>query len=283
VTLVGALVAVARPLNCAITALSVLVGALTSGRLAWGWPLAVAAASAALITGAGNAYNDLRDLDIDRINRPLRPLPSGRLSPRGARRFSALLGLSGLAGAAYLGWLPLAVALSVAAGLAAYSAWLKRRPVGGNLLVAAMAAAAFPYGALAMGTWGRSAIPALFALLFHCGRELIKDAEDSEGDRASGARTLALLLGPGAARWAGGSVFAVLAACTAAPALLGLYGLPYIAPVALMNAAVGAAFAIAAARPLPAGSQFLSRCLTGAMVLGLLSITLGELWPPTGG
>ena len=32
------------------------------------------------ITGAGNAINDYFDLEIDRVNRPRRPIPSGRMS-----------------------------------------------------------------------------------------------------------------------------------------------------------------------------------------------------------
>ena len=237
------LIAVARPLNCAIAALSVAVGALTSGLWTAGWPLAVGSASAALITGAGNVYNDLRDQDIDHINRPERPLPSGRLSPAAARIEAMAMGTTGLLGAAGLGLAPFALALAVVAGLLVYSAWLKRLPLVGNLLVALLAAAAFPFGALIMGAWGRCAIPALFALLFHLGRELIKDAEDSEGDRARGARTLAVLLGPRGTRWAGAACFALLGAGTALPALLGVYGLAYIVPVTVMNLSIAAAFA----------------------------------------
>ena len=62
-----------RPLNGLITALSVGIGALTADQ-GLVWPaILLAALSAALINGAGNAFNDLLDIDIDRINRPLRP------------------------------------------------------------------------------------------------------------------------------------------------------------------------------------------------------------------
>lgn len=271
-------VALARPLNCTITALSVLVGALASGRGSWTWALVLAAASASLLAGAGNVYNDLRDLDIDRINRPGRPLPAGRLSPGAARLQAVLMAATGLAAAGFLGAVPFTIAAGVAVGLVVYSVLLKRVPLVGNLLVAAMAAAAFPFGAVAMGAWGRSGLPALFAFLFHFGRELIKDSEDREGDRARGARTLALILGPRATRLAGAAVFALLAAGTAVPALLGVYGMPYIVPVALMNLVIAAAFTVATLRPPPRGSQFLSRWLTGAMGLGLLAVTLGEVW-----
>ena len=87
----SALFLLPRPLNGLITALSVGIGALTAAQApAWS-ALLLAALSAALINGAGNAFNDLMDIDIDRINRPLRPLPAGCLSPSAARRQSLLL------------------------------------------------------------------------------------------------------------------------------------------------------------------------------------------------
>ena len=87
--------ALTRPFNCLITAFSVGVGALPSGGLAVSPQVVAAAASAALIAAAGNVYNDLRDLEIDRINRPNRPLPSGRMSTRAAATQAATLGLAG--------------------------------------------------------------------------------------------------------------------------------------------------------------------------------------------
>ena len=44
---------------------------------------------AAVLNAASNALNQIYDLDIDRINKPGRPLPSGRLSLRAAWIFTA--------------------------------------------------------------------------------------------------------------------------------------------------------------------------------------------------
>ncbi len=43
-----------------------------------------------LVYAGGIVHNDLCDLEIDRVERPARPLPSGRVSPRTARIFAAL-------------------------------------------------------------------------------------------------------------------------------------------------------------------------------------------------
>ena len=184
-----------RPLNGLITALSVGIGALTADQApAWS-AILLAALSAALINGAGNAFNDLLDIDIDRINRPLRPLPSGRLSPSAARMQSLLLALVGCALAFWLSLWHGLIALVVVALLAVYSVSLKNSLLWGNVLVAFVGAIAFLYGALAAGDLGCSWIPALFAFLFHLGREIVKDIEDVAGDQIRGERTLPLCWG----------------------------------------------------------------------------------------
>ena len=45
---------------------------------------------AALLNGGNNALNQIYDLEIDRVNKPRRPLPSGRLTIAQAWRFSAV-------------------------------------------------------------------------------------------------------------------------------------------------------------------------------------------------
>ena len=274
--------AVARPANCAIAAASVAVGAVTSGA---GTPGVVAAAnpdvilaalSAALITGAGNSYNDLVDLEIDRINRPSRPLPSGRLQPRGARQVSAFLALLGLGLAWWVGSRTGVIASVVVVGLVVYSVALKTRPLWGNLLVSALAAAAFPFGAAAAGAWGRSWIPAGFALLFHLGREIVKDIEDMAGDRVVGARTLALALGARRAGVLSAAIFCLLVASTAIPWSQEIYGWAYLAPVGVLDLLViGLMVQLLRLRGAISGHG-LSRALTRVMGIGLLAILLGE-------
>jgi len=187
-------------------------------------PLLTAAASAAAITAAGNVYNDLKDLDIDRINRPDRPLPSEQIPVPIAACQALGLAFVGLALAWGLGPGPGWLATVVTVGLVAYSARLKRTGLGGNLLVSALGALAFPYGAIAMGHWGRSWIPAAYAFLFHLGREIIKDVEDTVGDQAFRSRSLPLLLGRRRASLVSAGIYLFLGVITPIPWILGLYG-----------------------------------------------------------
>ena len=117
-----------RPINCLITFASVLLG---------GWlgiheitePLLFAALSAALITAGGNALNDLCGITEDRINKPHRPLPSGRLSPGIARIEMGIFFLAGILLALPLPTPALAIALIAIASLILYNTYLKRVPL----------------------------------------------------------------------------------------------------------------------------------------------------------
>ena len=266
-----------RPLNSLITALSVGIGALTADQ-APTWPaLVLAALSAALINGAGNAFNDLLDIDIDRINRPLRPLPAGRLSPSAARIESLLLALAGCALALWLGpWHGL-IALAVVALLAVYSIALKNTLLWGNVLVAVVGAIAFPYGALAAGDIGRSWIPALFAFLFHLGREIVKDIEDMAGDQIRGERTLPLCWGRTQAAVLAAFVYLLLVGFTSLPIFTGLYGALYALALLPVHALVGYVLWQLYRQRAVLADDRLGRLLKVAMFLGLVAIVVGEV------
>ena len=102
--------------------------------------LLLLAGSSALIYTAGMVLNDVFDIDIDRRERPERPLPAGRISLRSAQAIGIgmLVGgvlLAGLAGAfstveGTLIWRPAVVALGLVCTVLLYDAWLKRTPLG---------------------------------------------------------------------------------------------------------------------------------------------------------
>ncbi|WZO99825.1 UbiA family prenyltransferase [Isosphaeraceae bacterium EP7] len=93
-----------------------------------GWaPLALASMT---IYAAGIAWNDYFDYEIDLIERPGRPLPSGRISRRFAGLLAAGLAFVGLASASLAGPGPAAVALALVGCILAYNVGLKRTPLG---------------------------------------------------------------------------------------------------------------------------------------------------------
>src|SRR5215831_19064420 len=88
----------ARPFTLIAPALGFVSGALTAvgahPREAWTpgllVPAAIGAVMAAVFNAGSNALNQIYDLEIDRVNKPARPLPSGRLSTRDAWGFTAI-------------------------------------------------------------------------------------------------------------------------------------------------------------------------------------------------
>ncbi len=272
-----ALLALTRPINGLITMGAVAVGALTSAETIALFPLLKAALSAALINGAGNAFNDLTDIDIDRINRPYRPLPSGRISPRSAQALTALLNLLGILLAFSLSPLHGLLAIIIATLLILYSIFLKNTVLWGNMLIGLISAAAFIYGALSQHAMGRAWIPAAFALLFHIGREIVKDIEDMSGDRLRGEKTLPLYWGRTRAAQLAGLIYLGLIILTFFPFILGTYALVYLLCVSLADALVLYVLYRLYRERADLQHDLLGRLLKIGMLAGLLAIVAGEL------
>ena len=150
-----------------------------------------------MVTGAGNAVNDYYDREIDAVNRPARPIPSGRLSPGAALNYSVLLFTGGCIAAGLVNHLCLALAAINSMLLFFYARNLKAMPLAGNICVSFLTGSAFLFGGAAFGLEGISLdlIPFLLSFLATMSRELAKDIEDMEGDRQGGALTLPLLAG----------------------------------------------------------------------------------------
>jgi len=262
--------------NVAVTGISVMAGAFGNWRA---WPLAhvlLAAVSAMLIAAGGNALNDFYDLAIDRINRPDRPLPSGKVSPR----FAFALGLAlmilgaGLGAAARMDMG--IVACVVAALLWLYAARGKRMSIWGNLLVAAVCALAFVYGGLAAGNVRMATFPALFGLLMHFAREIVKDVQDEPGDRAANARTTAIALGRAASLRLAAVSLATLFFITPLPYILHVYSWRYLTLVlALVNTFIVWAVRELLSNPDDIRVARLSLLIKLDMVAGLAAIIAG--------
>jgi geranylgeranylglycerol-phosphate geranylgeranyltransferase len=239
-----------RPHNVAAAVLCVAAGfALAGGGRPW--PLLLLAATA-LATAAGNVINDWFDRDIDAINKPGRPLPSGIVTGRSAIALYVLL-LAALAVTAAL--LPWAQGVWVAGWVVLlhwYSQYFKRRYLAGNLLVSAIAGSGFALGAFAAGDWRIGVLPALFTFFFVLGRELVKDAEDVAGDGACGARTVPVVSGRESTLVASAVLFTVLAAAFPVPYLTGTYGKWYLVTVcATVIPILGVSAALCYARRAP--------------------------------
>ncbi|MGQ9514782.1 MAG: geranylgeranylglycerol-phosphate geranylgeranyltransferase [Thermoproteota archaeon] len=187
-----------RPINCAMMGLAVIVGGIiASGKIEYDIRLFLGFLTGFALAGVTNIQNDICDLEIDKINRPERPLPSGELDRRSATVWASFLLLVGLATAALTSTACLVVAcLSTLLGFL-YNAFIKRTGLLGNIVVAFIVSVPFIYGWLVVeGEEGL--LIWLFSLTSFCavlGREIAKGMADIEGDAQKGIRTIAVIRG----------------------------------------------------------------------------------------
>lgn len=204
----------ARPLNGIIAFISAWLGGMfaSQGNVenVADIRLLLVSIAALIVISAGNVINDYCDYDIDRINRPQRPLPSGRIRRINALIFAIVLTAIGI----WLGTLinrnATGIAILVCVALVCYAFYLKRTPFIGNLVVSGLTGLTFIAGGVAIDSVQGTLIPAIFAFLFTTAREIVKDLEDTEGDLKNNAKTLATLNPPMAVRTAIGFMVSVI-------------------------------------------------------------------------
>lgn len=264
------LLEILRPFNCLMAGAAAIIGLLIAGGFDAGAFVLIFLA-VFLITGAGNAVNDYYDREIDAVNRPNRPLPSKRISPRSALAYSLLLFISGCILAGIVNQICLAVAALNSALLFFYARNLKATPLAGNLCVAYLTGSTFLFGGAAYGLEGMEAnlVPAGLSFLATMSREIAKDIEDVEGDRQGGAKTLPIL--------AGEKISAALAAAFALAAIM-LSFLPAFGTAYLIIVAAADLFLISSVwkivRGDAAGSQ---KALKMGMAVALLAFLAAAL------
>lgn len=190
-----------RPVNAVMGAITIILVCIIDR--SFGIPAILAMLAVFFETAAGNVINDYFDYKIDLINKPERPIPSGRISPKSGRNYGYLqFALGTLCGflISYLtnNWIPFAIVLFADVVLYLYAYKLKSTPLIGNLTVGFMTGFGFVFGGFTLNNPSiitTSIYLGFFALVMTTARELVKDIEDIEGDKAEGAKTLPILYG----------------------------------------------------------------------------------------
>jgi 4-hydroxybenzoate polyprenyltransferase len=215
----GLFVELSRPFTLVAPALGFASGAATAygaaPRELWHphlilYPL-IGLTMAAVLNAASNALNQIYDLEIDRVNKPKRPLPSGRLSLHDAWVFT----WAAYAVALVLAWLVepggrhecfwIVVVATIITFLYSVPPFrTKRLGIWANVTIA------IPRGVL-LKVAGWSAVKTVFGAepwyigaifgLFLLGASTTKDFADMEGDARGGCRTLPIIYGVTRAAW----------------------------------------------------------------------------------
>jgi geranylgeranylglycerol-phosphate geranylgeranyltransferase len=196
---------------------------------------ALGSAAMCALAAAGNMQNDALDVEADRINRPDRAIPSGRVAQKAVAAASAALYVLAALIAFSLGRYEGFLTVSMGSLLCFYNLKLKALPLWGNLAVAVLCALAIYFPEVPHSP-DFTAFPALFAFLTTLAREVSKDAEDMRGDAAIGYSTLPLRFGEKAAQRVAAAVCVLVVLLLPIPWLrLGYHaGYPLVAALGIL-------------------------------------------------
>jgi geranylgeranylglycerol-phosphate geranylgeranyltransferase len=186
--------------NSLLAGVAVIVGGIIVVGGVPGWKLLPAFFAAVFICSGGNAVNDYFDREIDAVNRPTRPIPSGAINPKTAVYISGGLFVAGIGASLFLHPWCIVLAVLNSVMLVVYSAKLKNLGLPGNLTIGYLVGSTFLFGALAMenfssGQFFSACVMAIMAAFSSVGRELVKGIEDLQGDKSLGIRTFPIVHG----------------------------------------------------------------------------------------
>jgi geranylgeranylglycerol-phosphate geranylgeranyltransferase len=145
----------------------------------------------------GFALNDYFDVAKDRINKPHRALPSGRITPNAAIVVSVLFIMCSILAAFYVMKSNVALAFYLAAiiGILAYNLFVRYFAISKTFLTAGISGLPVFFDIHILQYPDLYLLVPMSTMLFLLGRELLMDVTDIEGDRYSGITTIPMLLG----------------------------------------------------------------------------------------
>ena len=182
------------------------------------------------ISGAAMISNDYFDIDVDKVNHPQRPLPSGKISIPELIIIAGLFTIAGFITAGLLGLVTLIFAIVVWLIAISYNWKFKENGLLGNMMVGISVASFFIFGGVSVGgltnvlIW----IFGVLAFIFDLGEEIAADAMDMVGDKERSSKTIALLHGKQYALRISISLFILFVAISLTPILLGWLSTIYL-------------------------------------------------------
>ncbi len=227
----GALVKLIRPVNCVMMGFAVIVGASLAGKTTFfqqPQSLLLGFLTGFFLTGAAMAINDYHDKEIDAINEPKRPIPSGAVTPKEALAITSVMTVMGFVSSVFTNVAPNWQCL-----ITAFFSWIivvvyvtkgKATGLSGNLLVSICIAIPFVYGSFTIGQGLLPTTGIFVAMVFlsNTGREITKGIVDIKGDKRNNIKTIAVLYGEPKAAIAAAIFYVSAVSLTPIPWLWGI-------------------------------------------------------------
>lgn len=276
------LIRLMRPVNCVLMGFAVFVGVVLAGQnlsdIAW-LNVALGFLTGFALTGASMAINDYYDRAIDAINEPLRPIPSGLVSPREALFLATVLSVIGFVFAVLVSAWCLVVAVIAWVIFTTYITVGKRSGLPGNFLVSACVGAPFIYGSVlardyvVLNVW----FFVMMAFLANTGREITKGIVDVEGDRTGNVKTLAVRYGDKAAAIVAVIFFVSAVALTPLPLILGLVSVWFVPFVLIIDVGLVASSVLLLIDHRRGKARRIKNIVLFLFIFGLLAFIFGIL------
>jgi len=274
-----------RPVNCLMIGFAVIVGATLANPNVSSvfWPnLVYGFVAGFMLTAASMAINDYYDREIDAINEPNRPIPSGSIKPKEALIFALILTSIGFA-AAYLtnptNFICLITAIISWTISVTYVTVGKGTGLLGNFLVSLCVATPLLYGSLAVTNWIESnvLIFASIAFLSNTGREITKGIVDVRGDKMQNVKTLAVRFGEKKAAVAAALFYLSAVLLTPIPWLRNLVSLWFIPLVAVTDLGLVASSIMLLNDYSRENARKVKNVVLSCLIVGLLAFFIGAL------
>jgi len=216
-----------RPVNCVMIGVAVVVGAVLAESeviLQQVRNLTLGFLTGFFLTASTMALNDFCDREIDVVNEPNRPIPSGSVSSLEAALLGVILAAMGFVTASLTNWQCLLVSSAAWVLFVLYTTRGKRMGFVGNLMVSACVSVPFIYGSFAVNKvfLPTSAIFVAIVFLSNTGREIVKGIVDLHGDEKSKINTIAVRFGAKKAAFVSAIFYLAAIGLTPLPKFLGI-------------------------------------------------------------
>lgn len=223
--------------------------------------------------------NDYFDIEIDKINVPTRPLPSGIIKPYEVVLLSIISTMIGLLAAFFISYTALIVAAVFWIIGFLYNWKFKRTGLPGNLMVSSSVAITFIFGGIVVGNpwnvivWCFSAI----AFFIDLGEEIASDAMDMAGDKKINSKSIAISRGKDSAIKISSASFLIVVFTSFIPVIFRWLGTAYLAMILIMDTIIiFSTFKLLKSQSIDEGRRYTRLIYLGA-TFGLLAFIVGQI------
>jgi len=189
------------------------------------------------LSGSAMIFNDYFDIEVDKVNAPNRPLPSGLISSNTAIVFAIIISLLGLISSFFIN--RAAVFLYIIFWVIGflYNWKFKEKGLLGNLFVSFSVSITIILGSIVVGNpW--NIVVMIFSMMlfvFDLGEEIAADAMDIAGDKKRNIKSVAIVIGRKKALYISFLLFIIYISLSFLPVILGLFGISYLIIISLTN------------------------------------------------